>query len=76
MLMSNFTEEGFREGDVETWYESVKEETFDTQFIELTKSDALALIAKYHQEATPAQNRAVCRLIVRDAPSVPAEPFE
>ena len=65
--MPEYTAEGFREGDVETWYEGVAAETFASHFVPLSKKDALAIIAKYHQEATPAQEEDITRLIVRNS---------
>lgn len=57
--------EGYREGDVETWYDSIKEETFKTEFIPLEPDDARAIIAAFYQEANKDQTARLKLLVVR-----------
>ena len=56
--------DGFREGDVEVWYDSVKDETFQTKFVPLEPEDAKAIIAAFYQETDEAQQNRLDRLIV------------
>jgi len=55
--------DGFREGDVEVWYDSVKDETFQTKFVPLEPEDAKAIIAAFYQETDEAQQNRLDRLI-------------
>ena len=58
------TKEGYREGDVETWYPIVENETFKTLFIPLSPEQARALISGFYKEATKEQTEMIVSLEV------------
>ena len=55
---------GHREGDVEVWYDSIKEHTFKTEFVELTEEGGRAFQSLYFGSVSEGETNLLAELEV------------